>query len=436
MNEQDKQLRKLGLVVQTMDAGLWEWDATTNRIQFDDRCSQMLGYEKEELEKLIQENWKELIHTQHLEEMRSTLKSYLNGEISEFKLDYRCRKKSGDWLWVRSTGVTVEYNQSGKPMKTVGTQLDINKIKIAEIGLHEYQENLERMILERTRKLEEAQSELINKAIEAGRFQLSSMVLHNIGNAITPVKINVEEMLSEDFLKLLDYLRKCYQDLANHREDLANYVSSDARGKEVFSLMGDLIKAFTEKREKQLVRIKTVDKAVSYISEILILQQAYTARETDTRQRVNLNLLLEDALQMQAGALEKRHIEVRKKLAANLPELTISKNRLIQVLVNIIKNGYEAIDDLKTAENGNIEVSTFLDAEGVGFEITDSGIGIEPDKIPTLFEFGKSGKGSSGIGLYYCKAFTEKNGGKLIFSSRGKGYGATVRAVFPILSKT
>lgn len=430
-DEIEKRLNVMTLVLQTMDAGLWEWEAKTEKLHFDDRCSHMLGYTREELEARIAD-WRELIHPDNLAEMRATLSDYFQGKTSEFRLEYQCRKKNGEWLWVRTIGKTVAHDAEGRPLRTVGTQLDIHKAKSAEMGLRDYQENLETLILERTRKLEETQSELINKAIEAGRSQLSSMVLHNIGNAITPVKVHIEEMISEDFVKVMDYLEKCYRDLDARKEELTDYVARDKRGREVYGLMGELIETLSEKRRKHLNRLSTINNAISYISEILILQQAYTARAVDSQQMVNLNLLIEDALQMQVSSLEKRQIRLSKHLEKDLPELSINKSRLLQVIINIIKNGYEAIDELNLPDNRMISVKSFQEADGIGFEITDTGIGVDPADISQLFEFGQSGKGSTGIGLYYCKAFAEKYGGRLTFESEGKGKGATVRMVFPL----
>ena len=117
--------------------------------------------------------------------------------------------------------------------------------------------------------------------------------------------------------------------------------------------------------------------------------------------------------------------------AKNLPPLKIDKNKLMQVVVNMIKNSYEAIDakDGEASEK-KLVVRTFRDQDQTGFEITDSGIGIDPDKTGDAFEYGQSGKGSSGFGLYYCKIFAEANRGKLMLTSPGKGLGATIRMVF------
>ena len=74
---------------------------------------------------------------------------------------------------------------------------------------------------------------------------------------------------------------------------------------------------------------------------------------------------------------------------------------------------------------------TFSENAGIGFSITDTGIGVTPDQIDGIFEYGISSKGSSGFGLYYCRMFVEANGGKLTLTSPGPGDGATVTAWFP-----
>jgi len=103
----------------------------------------------------------------------------------------------------------------------------------------------------------------------------------------------------------------------------------------------------------------------------------------------------------------------------------------MQVLVNLIKNSYEAIDSTNDPHTKKrIFLRTFKEKEQVCFEIADTGIGIEPDKIGSIFDFGESAKGSSGFGLYYSKMFVESNQGSLEFNSKGVGHGASVLVRF------
>ena len=100
------------------------------------------------------------------------------------------------------------------------------------------------------------------------------------------------------------------------------------------------------------------------------------------------------------------------------------------------------LESFVTGKSGKIVISlpefekwiafkSFSREGSVWLEITDSGIGIEPDEIETIFEFGKSHKGSSGFGLYYCKMFVEANNGTLTINSPGRGKGAMVSVTLP-----
>ena len=114
-----------------------------------------------------------------------------------------------------------------------------------------------------------------------------------------------------------------------------------------------------------------------------------------------------------------------------MPNLLVDKGRLIQVVVNLIKNSYEAIDQVADQnQEQRIIFKSFHDGGHVGFEITDTGEGIAPAELASICEFGYSLKGSSGFGLYYCKSFIEANNGTLAISSPGRGKGTTVRICF------
>ena len=294
-----------------------------------------------------------------------------------------------------------------------------------------YQEHLEALVKERTRELEEAQEELVNKAMEAGRAQLAAMVLHNIGNAMTPVNVQVEGMKANQSAQILEYLEKCYQELNAHSGDLNHYMHEDQRGQEVFKYLGELIEAAKEERRRNGDAVDKIDRAIAYVSEILSLQQAYAASEQEDKQRVDLNLLIDDAIRMQMGALERKDITVEHDLDVNLPKLMIDKNRLMQVIVNFLKNSSQALEELAPAKRKKlIRIKTFADSGSVGLEITDNGIGLDPEDIDHIFEFGKSYKGSSGFGLYYCKMFVEDNRGTLTITSPQKGKGTSVTVTF------
>jgi hypothetical protein len=87
--------------------------------------------------------------------------------------------------------------------------------------------------------------------MDAGRAQLSAMVLHNIGNAVTPLGVNLERLRKSKIKQLSHYLLQCYKDLAAHKMDLTTYVNAHPRGVEVAGYMGRLIEDLEHERKKQ-----------------------------------------------------------------------------------------------------------------------------------------------------------------------------------------
>jgi signal transduction histidine kinase len=243
--------------------------------------------------------------------------------------------------------------------------------------------------------------------------------------------VQVEGMKANQSAQILEYLEKCYQELNAHSGDLNRYIHEDQRGQEVFKYLGELIEAAKEERRQNGDAVDKIDRAIAYVSETLTLQQAYAASEQENKQRVDLNSLMDDATRMQMGGLERKGITVEHNLATNLPKLLIDKNRLMQVIVNFIKNSSEALERLTSVKRKKlIRIKTFANNGRVGFEIADNGIGLDPQEIDHIFDFGKSYKGTAGFGLYYCKMFVEDNRGTLTINSPQKGKGTTVTVTF------
>ena len=108
-------------------------------------------------------------------------------------------------------------------------------------------------------------------------------------------------------------------------------------------LHGELINSLITQNKKQADTFNQMEKALAYISEILSLQQTYASREEEAKELVDLNDLMGDAIRMQMGALEKRRIFVKKQFDDRVPKLLIDKNRLMQVIVNFIKNSQHRV---------------------------------------------------------------------------------------------
>jgi PAS domain S-box-containing protein len=359
---------------------------------------------------------------------RTLWTTILSGEVWEGETINR--KKDGT-LYVEQQTIAPVLDENGRTSNFIAIKQDISDRKKAEEELTRYHGRLEQMVAEKTRELEQAQDELVNGAMEAGMSQMAAIGLHNIGNAITPLNVLMEKMKAGELADIARFLQKCHDDLASHTADLGHYVSDGQRGRQVFDYMGELIHSLSDHDKKQLDMLGRMDAALSYISQILTLQQYYASGSQEIKEQVDLNELLEDAIRLQAGTLERRAIVVKRSFSEPMPKLLIDKSRLMQVIVNLVKNSCEAIELQQSGlAEKIIEIKTFAQNDRLGFEILDNGIGIDPADIDRVLELGQSRKGSSGFGLYYCKMFVENSHGEFVLFSRGPGKGASAKIVF------
>jgi len=391
------------------------------------KAEEMIGYSAEEM---ITIPFVKFIAPEDREMVKERLEARLRGDKAPSSYSFRILNKDGQKAWVLINSVLINWD--GRPA-TLNLLADIGELKQMEAELRKYQEKLELMVEERTGELRKTQKELVNKAMETGRAQLSAMILHNIGNAVTPIITHLEGITNSELREVYNYMVKCYDVLSDSAGGFDQHVVKDTRRQEVFAYMGDLIRSLETIDKKQHDVTKKIGLATSYISEILTLQQSYAIAEHEMKEYHDLNSLIKDAMRMQVGALEKRKITLKRELDPNISKLMIDKNRFMQVLVNIITNSYEAIGELKDKKEKVITFRSFSENGQIGLEITDNGVGIDPKFIHQIFDFGKSSKGSSGFGLHYCKIFVEGNNGTMSISSPGKGKGATVRIAFNTL---
>ncbi len=420
---------RLDLALKASESGLWDWNIQSGAVLFNERWAEMLGYRPDEIENNVA-TWERLLHPDDKDMVMAALLDHLEGKTDLYQTEHRLLCKNQEWKWILDTGKVVSRSDDNRPLRAIGTHIDIHEKKEAEQFLKDYQQDLETEVTLRTRELEEAHKALLDRALEAGRAQLSAMVLHNIGNALTPISIYSEKLQEKDADEILRYLQQCHQDLSENKEHLTEYVADGQRGNEVLILMAELVEKLAESRKETIETLEQIIASVEYISEILTLQRSYAPETLEIKERVDLSLLVQDAVKMQEGAIFKRQIELHTTCAENLPRLQIEKSKLMQVIVNLIKNCCDAIDEAGLDRQHYIYISTLSRNGSVVFKIEDTGIGIEKERLEEIFEFGKSSKGSSGFGLYYCKSFIQSNHGTIFADSGGTGCGASFEIAF------
>lgn len=147
--------------------------------------------------------------------------------------------------------------------------------------------------------------------------------------------------------------------------------------------------------------------------------------------------LVETAISHLNLQFEEKGIVLEGKLAVDLPNIYADKDRILQVLTNLIGNALQY-----THEGGKVVVSAEKDKSEVVFSIKDNGIGISQDHLPFIFNrFYRADKsrarvsGGSGIGLTIAQSLVKAHGGRIWAESAGEEKGSTFTFTLPMADK-
>ncbi|MHC4511177.1 MAG: PAS domain-containing protein, partial [Planctomycetota bacterium] len=132
------------LAMETTNDALWDWNMVTNEVYRNPRHATMLGYEPDELS-ASQEEWEKRIHPDDKPSVFEAAKEHLDGKTPSFKVEYRLRAKSGDYVWILGRGKVVAYSDDGSPLRMIGTNIDITEKKKAETELRDSRNLLEKI---------------------------------------------------------------------------------------------------------------------------------------------------------------------------------------------------------------------------------------------------------------------------------------------------
>jgi PAS domain S-box-containing protein len=273
-------------------------------------------------------------------------------------------------------------------------------------------------------------------AFQAGIAEMSVSVLHNIGNAITVVLENATGLrrASQDLERVAELLRDNADAYAILAADEGLDVHQAGRLLAIQRQAGLTI-AELDQRDLQRRSQRILD-SVEHISEIVRIQQS-AALPADTRSVFDFASLLHDALSMLEDSFKRHAVVVEVELEPAL--LMLSRNRLLQAMINVLKNAYEAILE-RRGQNpepaGRIRVRAgWVDVNRFAIEVEDNGIGFVPEEGRRLFNFGYSTKArGSGFGLHASSLFVQELGGTIRLESAGLGLGAHLRMEFPQVS--
>ena len=111
--------------------GIWEFNFATQKTFYSEQNKSLLGYDT--MEELP--DWLSLIHPEDLFIIDNLENDYMDGSIRSHKKEYRVKHKLGHYSWIMDRGRVVTWDESGNPLRLVGTHTDITRLKETESEL-------------------------------------------------------------------------------------------------------------------------------------------------------------------------------------------------------------------------------------------------------------------------------------------------------------
>jgi PAS domain S-box-containing protein len=276
-----------------------------------------------------------------------------------------------------------------------------------------------------------SQQQLLETSRRAGMAEVATGVLHNVGNILNSVNISATVIAEKVQKSVMTQLANVANLLREHSKDLPELLSSDERGKRLPGFIQMLADAFGDERKVLLGEVELLHKNVVHIKDVVAMQQNY-ARVSGMTEPLQLSALVEDALEMNTAALGRHRVKVTRDFAP-APTVSVDKHKVLQILVNLIRNAKYAMD-AAGHEDKLLELSVRCTDHGtVSVSVRDNGIGIAADNLTKIFSHGFTTKTEGhGFGLHSSAIAAKEMGGSLTAASEGLGKGATFTLELPV----
>jgi PAS domain S-box-containing protein len=356
----------------------------------------------------------ELTHPEDLPRHREVQRQIESGQIDNYTLEKRFVVKNSRLVWGRLS-VAVVRDETGHIIQEITILEDITARKRAE------------------RELAETYKTLVDASRVAGMAEVATGVLHNVGNVLNSINVSSNVIAESLHHSRVGSVAKLSTLLHEHAGDLGGFLTTDPRGQRILPYLDTLADHLTGEQQRLLSELESLRGNVDHIKDIVSMQQNY-AKVLGVVESLSPVDLFEDALRMNAAALNRHDIEVVREFKPT-PPVRVERHKVLQILINVIRNAKYAVDEGGQA-NRRLDLRIEPAGEMVRFSISDNGVGIRPENITRIFSHGfTTRKDGHGFGLHSSALAAREMGGTLKAQSDGPGRGATFILELPCTPK-
>lgn len=470
----------------------WEWNPLTKQTTWSKNLPDLFGVEADYL---TYDRFLDLVHPEDQERVRQSLET-LTERKTDYEIEFRI-ERGGRERWMLAKG-RLFIDDKGKPRKLVGCNMDITERKAVDERFRLVFENSPiAKIIANTKgvivlankqaSLLTGYSNLENLPLESimperfrephkgayfhggqfrkRQFEKDLCVLNKDGQEIpveiglNPVTINGEHYVlgtlidvterqravkEKEHLLQMEKLAKEEAENASKAKDEFLAVVSHELKTPLSSILGysSLLASgrLGTNTEAAKLALSTIERSArnqaSLIEDLLDISRIVSGRMQIKQLIVGIPGIVQQACESFAVAAEMKGVELRCGTTNDRLFVQGDPGRLQQVLSNLVDNAVKF-----TPKGGTVDVCIVPDGLNVDIIIKDSGIGIEPEFMASLFQrFKQESSGirrigqGLGLGLSIAQSLASLQKGTIRAESEGRGKGATFTVTFPLTS--
>ena len=349
--------------------GVWELDFNTGQVRVEGSLTEMLGYAKDAVGTRF-DNWVDLIEPSDRLHAYIRLQQFVRGTTTTLEAEFRMVRQDGSLCWIAAKGAVTDV-VNGRPWRVRGTYADITERKDAACALAE------------------ANDALVRTGRIAAMAACSASIAHELSQPLTAITANASACL--------------------------RWISATDPGP-VVRLRHALRDVLNDSRRA---------------TQIVGRTHAMFANRPVERERMNINEVVHDILDVVSERLREAHVQVRLDLAG-LPPVLADRVQMQQVLLNLVVNAIDAMRD-DSGQQRRLLIRTRRGKRNVVVSVRDTGRGLDLLGTPRVFEpFYTTKIGGTGMGLTISRSIVNSHGGSL-WAVANVDRGTTFRFRLPLL---
>ena len=282
-------------------------------------------------------------------------------------------------------------------------------------------------------RVEQSRHQLVDQSFQAGFAELAKGVLHNLGNAMTPLSVRVS--------KLGDRLRGApVNDLIQAAAELEDAPTQAERSQDLKTFMHLGCREMSVCIQESLLDLEVIQRQATLVQSALteLMQSTRTGHVIET---VRLPDLVSQTLEIVPDACKQRLVVDADESLREVGAVCVARTVLRLVLQNLIINAADAVRDAGR-ERGILRLGAEIVREDARPQLhlhcADNGVGIASGDLERVFDKGYSTKSKEtnyGIGLHWCANAIAALGGRIWAASEGPGLGASLHLMVPLAAR-